>query len=618
MSQEKAQLIAPLDTLTVPGLNVSGVATASSFVGDVTGTASSVTKGANLVVGVMTASSFVGDVTGNVSGITSNTDNLYVGILTATTFAGDFTGIGSGLTGTPNVVSGVMTATSFVGNFTGVASGITGTPNIMVGVLTGTAYNGDGSNLTGAGSTAFIRQSVTATDGTSTINLNDGNVIYFTHTYDTTIAFSNVGTVENITIIRTLTDKTITWPGALLWNNDTTPTLINNPRATAGQVFHLNTADAGTTWYGYEEVSSDPSTHSLYVWGGNTSGQLGINNATPSGIEQVPGTTWSSLAHGRSDCAGAIKTDGTLWVWGANEHGTLGQNDVVFKSSPVQIPGATWNMVSVGGDQAAISSKTDGTLWTWGRNQKGQLGHNEQGTFTEMKSSPVQVPGTTWGQVSMGGNDASSIKTDGTLWVWGAGLNGELAQNDRTPGYSSPVQIPGTTWSTVKYSDSEGWAFATKTDGTLWAWGNGLLGKLAQNNTTRYSSPVQVPGTTWGTDVRSLSVSFYHGAAIKTDGTLWSWGYNNQGALGQNNDIHYSSPVQIPGTTWISVSCGKYNTLAVKTDNTLWSWGYAGQGAQGPGNPTCSSPIQIPGTAWATDNHAMTRNGLSVFALKAE
>ena len=614
MSQEKAQLIAPLDTLTVPGLNVSGVATASSFVGDVTGTASSVTKGANLVVGVMTASSFVGDVTGNVSGITSNTDNLYVGILTATTFAGDFTGIGSGLTGTPNVVSGVMTATSFVGNFTGVASGITGTPNIMVGVLTGTAYNGDGSNLTGAGSTAFIRQSVTATDGTSTINLNDGNVIYFTHTYDTTIAFSNVGTVENITIIRTLTDKTITWPGALIWNNDTTPTLINNPRATAGQVFHLNTADAGTTWYGYEEVSSDPSTFSLWSWGENVNGLLGLNNNTTysSPIQIGTGTDWSKLSKGGKDVMGATKTDGTLWVWGANEQGDLGQNNTTHYSSPVQIPG-TWSMSSHGSDNGAwfAAVNPDGELWVWGANEWGELGVNNKTQY----SSPIQVPGTTWSITGCGSRATYGIKTDGTLWAWGRNYHGQLAQNDTgATARSSPVQIPGTTWSDLG-SPSHEYETALKTDGTLWGWGNNQYGQLAQNDKTYYSSPVQVPGT-WTRFASAARQTF----GIKTDGTLWGWGDNSLGQLGVNNKTYYSSPIQIPGTTWSRVDTGYLVTFATKTDGTLWSWGYAGYGQLGNNSAVRhSSPVQVPGTAWPTDSDdALVADWRSMFALKAE
>ena len=268
MSQEKAQLIAPQGHFTVPGLNVAGVVTASSFSGNCTGTASSLTQGSNVVVGVMTASSFAGDVFGNAAGLSTTTAGLKLGIVTSTSFAGNFTGIGSGLTGTPNIVAGLVTATQFVGNTPGLAAGLSAGKNLAAGIITATTFHGDGSGLTGAGSTAYIRQDVTAQSGTTTINLNDGNIIYLTHSNNTTIAFSNVKTADDVTIIRTLTDNTITWPAAITWNGGSAPTLLGaNSYSKTGQVFNLVTADGGSTWYGYEEVSNTAvQPHTLFGW----------------------------------------------------------------------------------------------------------------------------------------------------------------------------------------------------------------------------------------------------------------------------------------------------------------------------------------------------------------
>ena len=631
MSQEKAQLIAPIGHFTVPGLNVAGVVTATSFSGNCTGTASSITKGASLVVGVMTASSFVGDVTGNVTGIGSNTDNLDVGVVTATSFAGNFTGIGSGLTGTPNVVAGVVTATKFVGNTPGtvskladgtninvgvitatkfvgntpgLAGGISAAQNINVGVLTATGgLFGDGSGLTGAGSTAYIRQDVTAQSGTTTINLNDGNIIYLTHSNNTTIAFSNVKTADDVTIITTTTDKTITWPSTS-WNGGTAPTLLSNTRSNAAQVFNLITCNGGTNWYGYEEVNSDPQDMEVYMWGYGHEGALAQNSqASYSSPIQIPGTTWSNICRRspkRAYHSLATKTDGTLWIWGWNELGTLGQNAPYQsrRSSPVQIPG-TWGKDAdlLAGNQWTAAIKTDGTLWTWGDNRKGQLGHSN---VTEY-SSPVQVPGTTWSKIDgaeeFGYNLA--LKTDGTLWSWGYSrtTRGLLGLGD-TNRRSSPTQIPGTTWSDVGagiYS-----AGAVRSDGTLWVWGHnwaGCLGLNQAHDNTKYSSPKQVPGTNWS-KIRS---GFYNMAAIKTDGTLWTWGSNSDGRDGTNSgqNTDRSSPVQVPGTTWSDVWCGGHGSGGIKTDGTIWSWGYNFQGmlGQNQAGPTkVSSPIQIPGT----------------------
>ena len=354
MSQTKVQLIAPIGVVTATTLETTGVLTATTFVGDIAGT---------------------------VTGITSTTDNLNLGIVTATSFAGDFTGIGSGLTGTPNIVAGVVTATKFVGNTpgtvsklsdgtninvgvvtatkfvgntSGLAGGISAAQNINVGVLTATGgLFGDGSGLTGAGSTAFIKQDVTAVSGTTTINLNDGNIIYLTHSNNTTIAFSNVKTADDVTIIRTLTDNTITWPAAITWNGGSAPTLVgSNTRATAGQVFNLVTYNGGTNWYGYEDVSNNPQFTAMFVTGINQSyGLLGDNSTVNrSSPVQIPGTNWLRGPKGNNVKA-AFKTDGTLWSWGYGAFGGMGNNAALNISSPIQIPGTDWSGVSGAGEQ---------------------------------------------------------------------------------------------------------------------------------------------------------------------------------------------------------------------------------------------------------------------------
>jgi len=196
-------------------------------------------------------------------------------------------------------------------------------------------------------------------------------------------------------------------------------------------------------------------------------------------------------------------------------------------------------------------------LFAFGNGSFGVLGQND----TTLLSAPIQIPGTTWSSIASGSYFNLATKSDGTLWAWGRNLRGQLGQNNTTD-LSSPVQIPGTSWSFVNASctDSRASSFAIKTDGTLWAWGNNGSGELGQNNRTEFSSPVQVPGTTW----RSVSASYRYTLATKTDGTLWSWGYGGQGRLGQSSNIDRSSPVQIPGTTWSSISAGYRHSLATQ------------------------------------------------------
>jgi hypothetical protein len=492
------------------------------------------------------------------------------------------------------VVSGATTAGTFGGNFTGTATSITSGNNLVVGVITATTYVGDGSNLTGIAATPFTGQNVTSVAGITTVNLSAGNVIYFTHNTDTTVAFANTSTTQSLTFIRTKDDtstaRNLTWPLSVIWNNGVTPTLNNNPRSTDAQQFNFLTRDGGVTWYAREEVNVDPQTFALFSWGYNRWGNLGQNNRTyRSSPIQIPGNTWNSISAGDNHSL-ATKTDGTLWAWGLNS-GSLGQNNVTYYSSPVQIPGTTWSSVS-GGNSHSLATKTDGTLWSWGNNYSGQLGQNNRTYY----SSPVQIPGTTWNSISGGSSRSLATKTDGTLWSWGLNQFGQLGQNNTTF-RSSPVQIPGTTWNSISAAVANGQhSLATKTDGTLWSWGYNLFGGLGQNNTTSYSSPVQIPGTTWS----SISAGGQHSLATKTDGTLWAWGLNS-GSLGQNNNTNYSSPVQIPGTTWSSVSGGNEHSMATKTDGTLWGWGSNNYGQLGQNNVTgYSSPRQIPGTTWSS------------------
>ena len=190
------------------------------------------------------------------------------------------------------------------------------------------------------------------------------------------------------------------------------------------------------------------------------------------------------------------------------------------------------------------------------------------------------------------------------LWVWGRNSYGSLGLNQTANNvrYSSPVQVPGTTWgpftTNVSYGNESN-VHNIKQDGTLWMWGRNNYGQLGLNSRTDYSSPVQVPGTTWST----LNRGNHRSAVIKTDSTAWVWGYNGYGDLGQNSRTDYSSPTQIPGS-WSKIQIGAAG-LGLKTDGTLWSWGRNYEGVLGLNQPapddgwtTISSPTQIPGTTW--------------------
>jgi alpha-tubulin suppressor-like RCC1 family protein len=272
--------------------------------------------------------------------------------------------------------------------------------------------------------------------------------------------------------------------------------------------------------------------------------------------------------------------DGTLFTWGYGNYGQLGNAVTTNKSTPVTTfaGGTNWKQVSSGGYYTA-AIKTDGTLWTWGRGNEGLIGN---GVTTGSISTPVTTfaGGTNWKQVSSGSFHTAAIKTDGTLWTWGSGNNGQLGNAVTTGNISTPVTTfaGGTNWKQVSAGYTH--TAAIKTDGTLWTWGYGVFGKLGTNDTTDRSTPVTTfaGGTNW----KQVSSTYQHTSAIKTDGTLWTWGSNlgffgyvGYGQLGTNDTISRLTPVTTfaGGTNWKQVSVGIFHTAAIKTDGTLWTWG---------------------------------------------
>jgi len=260
----------------------------------------------------------------------------------------------------------------------------------------------------------------------------------------------------------------------------------------------------------------------------------------------------------------SIWNNGRLYAWGRNLYGEVGDGTIVRKSLATLIgTNVNWKYVAQGYTTAAIT--IDGTLFTWGRGNFGALGDGS----TANRSSPVQVGSdTTWNRIYVDelGQNGAAIKTDGTLWTWGDNTTGQLGDNSRTS-KSSPVQTAagGSNW---KYASTGGGSMAAiKMDGTLWTWGGNTDGQLGDNTQTPRSSPVQT--VAGGTNWKYISVGGYNGSnmgAIKTDSSLWMWGKNNLAQVGDLTTTSRSSPVQIMAHNtgrWKYISIGGNHAVAI-------------------------------------------------------
>ena len=281
---------------------------------------------------------------------------------------------------------------------------------------------------------------------------------------------------------------------------------------------------------------------------------------------------------------------------GYNAEGQLGDTTTTWRSSPVQQNGflPNWKKISIG-TKTVHGIKIDGTLWAWGTANFGSLGSNS----AIPPLSPIQIGSEkNWDNISNGADFSLAIKSDGTLWSWGINSLGILGHPDGIF-RSSPTQVgSNTNWKIIStgrniqrgpiYLGSFHCA-AIKMDGTLWTWGDNLRGQLGTGSTTQYSSPTQVgSNTNWS----SVSCGEGNTLAIKNDGTLWGWGYNEHG---KNAGAGQNSPTQIgSNTNWKQVSVGSMHTMAIKNDDSLWVWGMNEHGCFGTGDTISrSSPVQI-------------------------
>jgi uncharacterized repeat protein (TIGR02543 family) len=358
----------------------------------------------------------------------------------------------------------------------------------------------------------------------------------------------------------------------------------------------------------------------LYTWGNNTDGQLGdgtlTNKFTPTHI----GTDedWTKVSAGYQHTV-ALKSDGSLWTWGDNHYGKLGDGTWEFqRDHPVRIGSDNdWAAVEAG-ENHTVALKSDGSLWVWGY----ALGGYGVGGTPINWNVPTRVLGDSkWIAVSAGFNHTLAIKEDGSLWGWGWNSKGQLGSSvadfyvDFT---EEPVQVSAEQWAAVSAGDE--FTIGLKADGSLWAWGWNNVGQLGDGSVADKSIPIRVGSDTWLAAVAGTD----HVVAIKADGSLWAWGGNQYGELGNGSSDGISDPPPHPDpaqigtdTDWRFVTTRYNHNAAIKEDGSLWLWGLGALGRLGDGttaSKTTPQRLDVTGT-WVA---AACGDGHTAAILKAE
>jgi alpha-tubulin suppressor-like RCC1 family protein len=300
-----------------------------------------------------------------------------------------------------------------------------------------------------------------------------------------------------------------------------------------------------------------------------------------------------------ADCAGengiaARKSDGSIWSWGLGNGGANGDNTTITRSSPVSVIGNhSFTALNGSGVNYKSGLKADGSVWSWGNNGDGNLGDQ---AITN-KSSPVSVVGGhSFIKVRTSDDHQIGLKADGSVWGWGSGAAGRLGQGTTIVGRSSPVSIVGD-HNFIDIMTGNQFSLALKADGTVWTWGNGSSGVLGDNATANRSSPVSVIGDHSFVKLAIDSSNGTISAALKADGSVWTWGENGFGELGISAANNRSSPVSVVGDhSFIMITTGFTHMGGLKADGSAWMWGRGNTGKTGlniSGNR--SSPNSVVG-----------------------
>ena len=317
----------------------------------------------------------------------------------------------------------------------------------------------------------------------------------------------------------------------------------------------------------------------------------------------------------------ALSADGTVYTWGRNEYGQLG-NGVTATNSPVPVAVKTAGTPMEGKTIVQISAKvwyalalaSDGTVYSWGFNSWGQLGSGTSGTANNasapvaVKTAGTPMEGKTIVQVAAGATHSLALATDGTIYAWGKNEYGQLGDDSTT---NSPVPVAVKTAGTpmdgktiIQIHAGYEHSLALASDGTVYAWGRNNSGQLGKNDATDTHIPaaVQTLGTPMaGKVIVQLAAGNSQSMALASDGTVYTWGWNQYGQLGNGTTTNSRIPVAVvttgtplAGKTISQIAAGNAHALAMTDDGAIYSWGWNQYGQLGNGTTTNSRiPVAV-------------------------
>jgi alpha-tubulin suppressor-like RCC1 family protein len=408
------------------------------------------------------------------------------------------------------------------------------------------------------------------------------------------------------------------------------PITIGTSNITLHAIWRLQAASAQPAIaLGAQSSGALLSDGTLYMWGDDGSGQLGLGGGAffrllPTPVPDFPpaNTAITAIDFGVAHSA-ALLSDGSLYMWGFNGFGEIGDGTTIGRRTPTLVPAfvpANTSITAIAlGNSHSAALLSDGSLYTWGSNAFGQLGLGDG--VPEIVSVPTRVldfppANTSISAIALGGLHSAALLSDGSLYTWGWNAFGQLGLGDGVPEIvSGPTRVPNFppgTASIATVALGSAHSAALLGDGSLYTWGSNDSGQLGLGDFGDRSAPALVPTFgSGGASIATIAMGGSHGVALLSDGSLYSWGWNGRRQLGIGDDTVGSAnlPIRIPdfppaGTGIAALAAGDSHNAALLGDGTLYAWGHNEFGQLGDGTfASRNTPTLVLG-AFRVASHA--------------